>query len=53
LVDVERALAMWQQLAPAGELHRIELLDTLASIRASLGDTQAARVPAVRVRTRS
>ncbi|TDR42075.1 serine/threonine-protein kinase [Tahibacter aquaticus] len=43
LVDIHRALAMWQQLAPAGYLHQIELLDVLASIQTRLGDGRAAR----------
>ena len=43
LADINRALAMWQQLAPAGHLHRIELLDVLASIHTRLGDHRAAR----------
>lgn len=43
LIDINRALALWQQLAPAGDLHRIELLDMLASIQTKLGDGRAAR----------
>jgi len=43
LADINQALAIWQQLAPAGHLHRIELLDTLASIHTRLGDVRAAR----------
>ncbi|HVL10257.1 MAG TPA: tetratricopeptide repeat protein [Burkholderiaceae bacterium] len=43
LADINRALAMWQQLAPAGHLHQIELLDVLASIYTRLGDHRAAR----------
>jgi eukaryotic-like serine/threonine-protein kinase len=43
LAETERALAMWQGLAPAGDLHRIELLDGLASLQAGLGDVPGAR----------
>lgn len=43
LADINQALAIWQQLAPAGDLHRIELLDVLASIHVRLGDDRAAR----------
>ncbi|MEO8671152.1 MAG: tetratricopeptide repeat protein [Tahibacter sp.] len=43
LVDVHQALAMWQQLAPTGYLHQIELLDVQASIHTHLGDAGAAR----------
>jgi serine/threonine-protein kinase len=42
LAEVTRALALWQRLAPAGHLHRIELLDALASIQAHRGDRRAA-----------
>ncbi|WP_313918363.1 serine/threonine-protein kinase [Tahibacter sp.] len=41
--DINQALAIWQQLAPAGDLHRIELLDVLASLHTRLGDGRAAR----------
>lgn len=43
LGDINQALALWQQLAPAGHLRRIELLDQLASIHTRLGDARAAR----------
>ena len=43
MTDIEQALAMWQQLAPTGFLHQIELLDALASIQMQLGDGHAAR----------
>jgi serine/threonine-protein kinase len=43
LADINQALAMWQQLAPAGELHRIELLDVRAAIQTLLGDASAAQ----------
>ncbi|MGB0134937.1 serine/threonine-protein kinase [Dokdonella sp.] len=43
LDDIQQALAIWQQLAPAGDLHQIELLDALASINARLGENAAAR----------
>lgn len=43
LADINQALALWQQLAPAGSLHRIELLDVRASIQTNLGDSRAAR----------
>ncbi len=43
LTDINQALAIWQQLAPAGDLHRIELLDVLASIHMRLGNVRAAR----------
>nr|WP_305119001.1 serine/threonine-protein kinase [Tahibacter harae] len=43
LADIHQALALWQQLAPAGNLHRIELLDQLASLHTRLGDSRAAR----------
>jgi serine/threonine-protein kinase len=52
LVDIEQALAMWQQLAPAGELHRMALLDTLASIRARIGDARDTREAALGARAR-
>lgn len=42
LADITRALDLWQHLAPAGNLHRIELLDTLASIQSHRGDAHAA-----------
>jgi serine/threonine-protein kinase len=48
LADIDQALAMWQRLAPAGDLHRIELLDVRAAIQAQLGDTHAARETARR-----
>ena len=43
LADATQALALWRRLAPAGHLHRIELLDTLASIQTHLGDPRAAQ----------
>lgn len=43
LVDIEHAMSMWQQLAPAGHLQQIELLAALASIHVGLGDDDAAR----------
>lgn len=46
--DYEGALAMWQTLAPGGDLHRIELLDGIATIEAALGDDAAARATARR-----
>src|SRR5690606_2676960 len=46
--DIEQALAMWHQLAPAGHLHRIELLDGLASILTSLGEHREAQQAAHR-----
>ena len=48
LADINQALAMWQQLAPAGYLHRIELLDVLAAIQGRQGDADAARETARR-----
>lgn len=48
LADIDQALAMWQRLAPAGDLHRIELLDVRASIQTRLGDDRAARETARR-----
>jgi hypothetical protein len=42
LTDITQALSMWQHLAPAGKLHRIELLDTLASIQSHRGDARGA-----------
>jgi len=42
LTDITQALALWQRLAPAGRLHRIELLDALASIQGHLGDQRTA-----------
>ncbi|MEO7326603.1 MAG: protein kinase [Dokdonella sp.] len=42
LADINQALALWQRLAPAGHLHKIELLDVLASIQDRLGDHRAA-----------
>lgn len=46
--DINQALAIWQQLAPAGDLHRIELLDVLASTHTRRGDGRAARETARR-----
>jgi tetratricopeptide (TPR) repeat protein len=43
LADIKRALGLWQQLAPAGHLHEIELLDVLAATQAGLGDAQSSR----------
>jgi serine/threonine-protein kinase len=43
LADARQALTMWQRLAPAGNLHQIQLLDVLASIQARLGDADSAR----------
>ncbi|QBB70618.1 serine/threonine protein kinase [Pseudolysobacter antarcticus] len=43
LVDINQALALWQQLTPAAHLRQIELLDVLASIQARLGDVHSAR----------
>src|SRR3569623_1106774 len=43
LVDIDHALLLWQQLAPAGYLHQIELLDVQGSVQAHLGDARAAR----------
>lgn len=34
---------MWDRLAPRGDLHRIELLDDVASIHTSIGNDSAAR----------
>jgi serine/threonine protein kinase len=48
LQDINRALALWQQLAPAGHRHQVELLDALASIQARGGNGVAARETARR-----
>ncbi|MEO7326608.1 MAG: tetratricopeptide repeat protein [Dokdonella sp.] len=48
LADIAQALALWQRLAPAGQLNRIELFDVLASIQARLGDHRSAEETARR-----
>ncbi len=51
LVDINRAILLWQQLAPSERLHKIELLDTLASVQAHLGAASLARDAARRALT--
>lgn len=43
LTDIDLAPAMWHRLAPAGDLHRTELLDVRASIQARPGVVRSAR----------
>ena len=43
LADINDAATLWQQLAPSERLHRVELLATLASVQAHLGDARSAR----------